>query len=71
MRAGAVGSYCWANLLFPMLLGMSLRRVVGVLRGMSGVALRCVCMVCRLLVTSRLVMTRRLAMMPGGMRMMF
>ena len=50
---------------------MSLRCVFGMFRSMDGVGPCCVRVVCRLFVTSRLVMRRRLAMMPGCVRMVF
>src|SRR5690348_2067710 len=59
------------DLLLPMLLRMRLRRVITMLRSMGGVASGRVRMVCRFLVASGLVMSRCLAMMAGGMRMVF
>lgn len=57
------------NLLFPMLLGMRLRRVVGVLTGMEGVGPCRVGVVRRFLVVTRRVMLCRLGVMPGCVRM--
>ena len=59
------------DLLLPMLLRMRLRRMVAMLRSVGGVASRRVRMVRCFLVASGLMMSCCLAMMAGGMRMVF
>ena len=48
-----------------MLLAMSLCGVFGMLRGLNGMAPRCMGMMCRFLVVSCLVVLRGFAVMPG------
>jgi hypothetical protein len=59
------------TLFLAVLLGVSLRCLLSVPSGVKLVGSRCVCMVCRLLVMSGLVMLGRFAMVPGGVRAMF
>jgi hypothetical protein len=54
-----------------MLLAMSLCGVFGMLRGMNGVAPRCMGMMCRFLVVSCLVVLRGFAVMPGCVSVVF
>lgn len=77
---GIKGGFRWAafdpngrasNLLFPMLLAMSLGGLFSVPSGVNCVRPGCVSMVCRLLVTPGLMMLGRFAVVPGGMCHMF
>jgi hypothetical protein len=54
-----------------MLLGMSLGCLFSVPSGVNRVRPGCMSMVCRLLVTPRLVMLGRFSVVSGGMRHMF
>ena len=59
------------TLFLAMLLGVSLRCLLSVASGVKLVGSRCVCMVCRFLVKSGLVMLGCFPMVPGGVRAVF
>ena len=58
-------------LFLAVLLGVSLRCLLSVPSGVKLVGSRCVCMMCRLLVLSGLVMLGCFRVVPGGVRGMF
>jgi hypothetical protein len=59
------------TLFLAVLLGVSLRCLFSVAFGVNPVGSRCMCMVCRFLVKSGLVMLGRFPMVPGGVRVVF
>ena len=62
---------CHSMLFLAVLLGVNLCCLLSVASGMKLVGSRYVCMMCRFLVMSGLMMLGRLPVVPGGVRAMF